>query len=154
VFSGEEEESEFPVIEAVQAASMSNGMMAVLNVKYQKKWGKDFKEIKAGIGVALGRALVIKAGFSGSGIKDLIYMGDVVNRASKMCGLAFKEYSKPICVTEKVYNSVGTFIANEDKQQTFQDWLTERIHPKHGTVYIGSFHRLNIADWANKNKIT
>jgi class 3 adenylate cyclase len=88
MFAGETEESESPVIEALQAASMSNGMMKVLNVKYKKKWGSDFQEVKAGIGVALGRALVIKAGFSGSGINDLIYMGDVVNRASKMCELA------------------------------------------------------------------
>jgi class 3 adenylate cyclase len=152
MFADEEEDNESPVIEAMQAASMSNGMMEVLNVKYKKKWGKDFKEINAGIGVALGRALVIKAGFSGSGIKDLIYMGDVVNRASKMCGLAYKEYSYPICVTEKVYVSVGTFIANVEKEQTFQDWLTEQYHPTHGKVYTGSFHRLSMADWAEANK--
>jgi len=55
-------------------------MMSVLNFKFIKRWGANFKEIQAGIGVALGIALVIKAGFSGSGINDLIYMGDVVNR--------------------------------------------------------------------------
>ncbi|QBG55624.1 hypothetical protein D2M30_1294 [Bacillus amyloliquefaciens] len=27
--------------------------------------------------------LIIKAGFSGSGIEDLVYMGDVVNKATK-----------------------------------------------------------------------
>ncbi|WP_175987080.1 adenylate/guanylate cyclase domain-containing protein [Bacillus sp. Marseille-Q1617] len=152
MFAGEEEGSESPVIEAMQAASMSNGMMEIFNLKYQKKWGKDFKEIKAGIGVALGRALVIKAGFSGSGIKDLIYMGDVVNRASKMCGLANKEYNFPICVTKKVYDSVGTFIANAEKKQTFQDWLKEQNHSKHGTVYTGNFHRLSMANWVEENK--
>ncbi|MGG2110254.1 hypothetical protein ABFY60_07000 [Lysinibacillus pakistanensis] len=54
--------------------------MSVLNFKFIKRWGVNFKDIQAGIGVALGRALVIKAGFSGSGINDLIYMVDVVNR--------------------------------------------------------------------------
>lgn len=151
IFAGEEE-SELPIIEAVQAASMSNAMMSVLNVKFQKKWGEDFKEIQAGIGVALGRALVIKAGFSGSGINDLIYMGDVVNRASKMCGLANKEYSYPICVTEAVYMSVGTFIANSETQKTFQDLLYEQIHLKHGKVYVGNFYRIRILEWVEKNK--
>lgn len=151
MFSGETEESESPVIEALQAASMSNGMMKVLNVKYKKKWGSNFQELKAGIGVALGRALVIKAGFSGSGIKDLIYMGDVVNRASKMCGLAYKVYTSPICVTEAVYVSAGTYIANQDTQETFQDFLYEKNDSTHGKIYTGSFHRIKIAEWAENN---
>lgn len=152
MFAGEEEESESPVIEALQAASMSNGMMKILNVKFRKKWGSDFKEIQAGIGVALGRALVIKAGFSGSGINDLIYMGDVVNRASKMCGLAYKEYSEPICVTESVYLAAGTYIANSKTKETYQDFLEENNHSKHGKVYAGDFYRSSMQKWAENNK--
>ncbi|MCM3444744.1 adenylate/guanylate cyclase domain-containing protein [Metabacillus halosaccharovorans] len=151
MFAGETEESESPAIEALQAASMSNGMMQVLNVKYKKKWGSNFQEIKAGIGVALGRALVIKAGFSGSGINDLIYMGDVVNRASKMCGLAYKVYTSPICVTEAVYVSAGTYIANSETQQTFQDFLYEENDSTHGTIYTGKFYRSKMAEWAENN---
>ena len=150
MFAGKTETSEKPVIEALQAASMSNAMMEVLNVKYKKKWS-NFNEVKAGIGVALGRALVIKAGFSGSGIKDLIYMGDVVNRASKMCGLAYKEYSSPICVTEAVYDAAGTYIANVEEDKTFQDFLYKQIHLKHGTVYTGNFYRIHIKEWAENN---
>lgn len=30
---------------------MCNGMMEVLNVKYKKKWGNNFGEVKAGIGL-------------------------------------------------------------------------------------------------------
>ncbi|HGG0582898.1 adenylate/guanylate cyclase domain-containing protein [Bacillus paranthracis] len=153
MFAGKEEGSESPVIEALQAASMSNGMMKILNVKFKKKWGSDFKEVKAGIGVALGRALVIKAGFSGSGIKDLIYMGDVVNRASKMCGLAYKEYTtEPICVTETAYLAAGTYIANSDENKTYQDFLTERNNSTHGKVYTGSFYRVSMQEWADNNK--
>lgn len=152
IFAGEEEDSESPIIEAVQAASISNAMMSVLNVKFAKKWGADFKEIQAGIGVALGRALVIKAGFSGSGINDLIYMGDVVNRASKMCGLANKEYTSPICVTEAVYLAVGTFIANSETKKTFQDFLYEQSHHKHGKVFTGNFYRIHMMEWVDENK--
>lgn len=151
MFAGKEDDTESPVIEALQASSMTNAMMNVLNVKYKKKW-EDFQEVKAGIGIALGRALVIKAGFSGSGIKDLIYMGDVVNRASKMCGLAYKEYQNPICVTEAVYTNAGTYIANSEKQETYQDWLTEKHHSKHGKIFTGDFHRVSIYKWAEDNK--
>lgn len=150
MFAGKTKTSNKPVIEALEAASMSNAMMSVLNVQYQKKWD-NFEEIKAGIGVALGRALVIKAGFSGSGIRELVYMGDVVNRASKMCGLAHKEYSSPICVTEKVYDDAAGYIANRETNETFQDFLNKQDHSRHGTVYIGSFVRVHMMEWVEKN---
>lgn len=150
MFAGKTEESETPVIEALSAASMCNGMMKVLNVKYKKKW-TNFNEVKAGIGLALGRALVIKAGFSGSGINDLIYMGDVVNRASKMCGLAYKDYSSPICATEDVYDSAGIYVANSETNKTYQDFLHKRTHSKHGVVYVGDFYRMSMAEWAKIN---
>lgn len=150
MFAGNNEESESPVIEALQVASMSNAMMNVLNVKYQKKWN-NLDEIKAGIGVDLGRALVIKAGFSGSGIEELVYMGDVVNRASKMCGLAYKEYNSPICVTQEVYENVGKYVANADTGKTFQDYLKMKTHDNHGIVYTGEFFRSNINNWAKEN---
>lgn len=51
--------------------------MKVLNYKL-KKAGYD-TPIKAGTGASWGRALMIKAGLSGSGINDVVYMGDVVN---------------------------------------------------------------------------
>jgi class 3 adenylate cyclase len=140
-----------PVTQALKAASMSNGMMGILNVKYKKKWGDSFSEVRAGIGVAYGRALVIKAGYSGSGINDLIYMGDVVNKASKMCGLAYKDYSNPICVTEAFYTSAGTYIAKSETQQTFQDFLYENQHHKLGKVYSGSFYRTTMNEWCKEN---
>lgn len=153
IFSGEtSNEDESPVIHALEAASMANGMMDILNVKYLKKWGDDFKEVKAGIGVAYGRALTIKAGFKGSAINDLIYMGDVVNKASKMCDLAYKEYSGyPICVTQKVYVSAGTYIANSQTQKTFQDYLSERTHSKYNDVYVGNFYRISMRKWCDDN---
>ncbi len=152
VFAGKEEDSQIPVIEALRTAAMSNGMMKVLNIKFQKKWGEDFKEIKAGIGIALGRALVIKAGFNGSGIKDLIYMGDVVNRASKMCGLAHKEYNASICVTESVYSSSEGFKFGANNNTTYQNFFKARNHEKHGTVYIGDFVSQYIEKWVKENK--
>ncbi|WP_442637763.1 adenylate/guanylate cyclase domain-containing protein [Rossellomorea marisflavi] len=151
MFSGKTETSNKPVIEALESASMCNAMMKVLNVKFKKKWD-DFSDLKAGIGVALGRALVIKAGFNGSGIKDLVYMGDVVNRASKMCGLAYKEYESPICVTEAVYDNAGGYICNKDEDKTFQNFLFKEFHDRHGTVYTGNFYRVNIREWADNNK--
>lgn len=123
-----------PVNEVLQAASMCNGMMHVLNIHFKKKWGAEFKPVKAGIGVALGRALVIKAGHSGTGISDLVYMGDIVNTASKMCGLTAKKYNDPICVTEDVFNNADGYLSR----------LNLKSNDDYGYVYTGNFSERNL----------
>lgn len=56
---------------------------AIKMLNYQLK-KHDYAPISIGIGLSYGRALVIKAGYSGSGINDIVYMGDVVNQAAKL----------------------------------------------------------------------
>lgn len=63
-------------------AFTANSMIKVLNYKL-KKAGYD-TPIRVGIGASWGRALMIKAGYNGSGINDVVYMGDVVNEAAKL----------------------------------------------------------------------
>lgn len=63
-------------------ACRANSLLKVLNYKLLKAGYKT--PIKVGIGISYGRALMIKAGYYGSGINDVVYMGDVVNQASKL----------------------------------------------------------------------
>lgn len=86
-----------------------NSLINILNYKLAKK---GYTTIKAGIGLADGRVLMIKAGYSGSTINDVVWMGDAVNQASKMCGKASKEVTSPIVVTSVVYNN----LSDEDKK--------------------------------------
>ncbi|MDP9824061.1 adenylate/guanylate cyclase domain-containing protein [Nocardioides massiliensis] len=76
-----------PDIDAVfSMAAQANSLMKVLNYKLLKKNYQT--PIRVGIGMSYGRALMIKAGASGSGIADVVYMGDVVNQASKLAAAA------------------------------------------------------------------
>lgn len=147
VFS--KKEGNDPVADSLKASSMLRTIIDVLNTKYNKKRWTNFKEIKAGIGLAKGRALVIKAGYKGSGINDLVYMGDVVNKASKMCDLANKKYDAPIVVTESVYEE-SNVEANETK--TFQDFFDCKHHENYGYIYTGNYYRIEMHDWVEKNK--
>jgi hypothetical protein len=58
-----------------EVAFTANTLIKLLNIKL-KAHGIE-TPMKAGIGVDYGRALMIKAGYSGSGINDVVYMGDV-----------------------------------------------------------------------------
>ncbi len=72
-----------PVIDALfSKACIVNSMLKVLDYKLLK--ANYATPIRLGIGLSYGRALMIKAGYSGSGLADVVYMGDVVNQASKL----------------------------------------------------------------------
>lgn len=87
-------------------ACQANSLMQVLNHKL-KKHGFD-TPIRAGIGLADGRALMIKAGFNGSGINDVVYMGEVVNQASKLAGRASRtSWDVPILVDRTFYEQLN-----------------------------------------------
>ncbi|MGW2614684.1 adenylate/guanylate cyclase domain-containing protein [Streptomyces sp. NPDC001500] len=58
-----------------------NSMVQVLNYELRRR---RIDPISVGLGMSYGRALMIKAGYSGSGLHDVVYMGDVVNHAAKL----------------------------------------------------------------------
>ncbi|USL28000.1 adenylate/guanylate cyclase domain-containing protein [Priestia megaterium] len=97
------------VEEVLNIAAQVNSLIDVLNYKFMKK---GYPTIKAGIGLAWGRVLMIKSGYSESGISNVVWMGDAVNQGSKMCSKASKEVSSPIVVTDDFYHN----LSEEDKK--------------------------------------
>lgn len=143
VFSGNTKEKNM-VEDVLRAASMVQGMMKLLNKKYKKKWG-DIEKVRAGVGIAKGKALVLKAGLPYTDIKEIIYMGEVVNQASKMCDLAYKDCADAICVTEDIYLASG-IEANSKTKKTFQDFLKCSKIYNDKVYHYGTFYRIEIAD--------
>ena len=80
-----------------------NSLINILNVKLQKK---RYQSFKVGIGVEYGRALMIKAGYKGSMINEVVWMGDVVNQASNLCSYGNQTFTHPIVISTTVYNKL------------------------------------------------
>lgn len=76
-----------------------NSVVKLLNYRLARR---EHATIEVGIGIDTGRALMLKAGFSGSGINDVIWMGDVLNRASHLCHAANKGGRKVIQLSKAV----------------------------------------------------
>lgn len=76
-----------------------NSAVHLLNFRLEQR---ELAPIAVGIGIDTGRALMLKAGFSGSGISDIIWMGDVLNRASHLCHSANKDGRNVIQVSDAV----------------------------------------------------
>lgn len=84
-------------------AAQLNSMIKILNYKLKKK---KYDILSVGIGIDDGRALMVKAGYSGSGINDVIWMGDVVNTACHLANKAGRGIRNKIVVTEQIYNNL------------------------------------------------
>lgn len=116
-------------------ASQANTLKKLLNYHFGKK---DIDPISIGIGADWGRALMIKAGFNGSGINDVIYMGDVVNRAAHLAHEAGRGWRNPIYLGSDFQGNL-----NEDNQGFLKYEYVQGL----GTVYTGDVVRTNMNNW-------
>ena len=94
-----------------------NSLVQIINCRLKRN---AIDPIRAGIGVSWGRALMIKAGNRGSTVNDVVWMGHVVNRASKLCSLGSKEPSDPPIVVDtpfrdRLRDDYKTFLQNTGK---------------------------------------
>lgn len=86
---------------ACQVASLTD----ILNVKLKKK---GYSTIKVGIGIDYGESLFIKAGYKGSGINEVVWLGKVVGNAAKLCKEANSGiFRERIIVSSVVYNNLN-----------------------------------------------
>lgn len=84
-------------------AAQLNTLMKLLNWRLELK---GYAQIKCGIGIDYGRALMLKAGFKGHAINEIIWMGDVVNQASNLCHQGNKGFRKAIQVSPAIWQNI------------------------------------------------
>jgi class 3 adenylate cyclase len=120
-------------------ACRANTLRKLLNKHLEKR---KYDPLKFGVGVDWGRVLMIKAGFSGSGISDVVYMGDVVNRAAHLAHKAGRGWEAPIWIGSGLAGNL-----NDDNTQ----WLTSRYDSAVGTVYTADVVLTTMDAWISEN---
>lgn len=87
-----------------------SSIVDIMNYKF-KKLGVD--GVTIGIGVAYGRALLMRTGYRGSGLGEVVWTGDVVKEASALASWGNRELSdREIMVSEVFYYNL-----KEDNQK-------------------------------------
>ncbi|WP_066904170.1 adenylate/guanylate cyclase domain-containing protein [Mycolicibacterium houstonense] len=124
---------------AFATAFKANTLVKLLNKQFAKK---SLDPLQVGIGVDYGRVLMIKAGYSGSAINDVIYMGDVVNRAAHLAHKAGRNYLDPIWVGLDCYGNLN----DHNSGLVAQQWDFEL-----GTVYTGNVVLTEMNTWIDEN---
>lgn len=121
-------------------AYQANTLKGLLNYHFERK---GIEPIKIGIGADWGRALMVKAGYNGSKINDVIYMGDVVNRAAHLAHEAGRGWAKPIYVGPDFQGNLN------DRNQSL---LTSQHVQGLGHVYTGDVIRMDMNDWLESQR--
>lgn len=86
-------------------AAKACSLVDILNYKLKKK---KYQTYQVGIGIDYGRALMIKAGNDGSGINDVVWMGDVVNQACHLCNEANSGFfDKRVFLSNVIYDNLN-----------------------------------------------
>ena len=113
-------------------------LVGILNYKLDKK---GYQTYQVGVGIDYGRALMIKAGQSGSTINDVVWMGDVVNQACHLCGEANSNIQdKWIFLSNVIYNNL-----NEDNKK-----LCSKDYGR--DIYQANIINIEMNEWLEQQK--
>lgn len=118
-------------------AAQISSIIDILNIKYKKK---GYSELTVGIGLAYYTSLYIKAGYKGSGINEVVWLGELVSEAAKLCSYGNKEYGdKEMMASNVFYNNL-----NDSNKK-----LLEFNHNR--DCYHGDVINTGMNDWVNEN---
>lgn len=133
--------NKYDIVNVLRCCAQVNSLINIINFKLVKK---KYMTFKVGIGVDYGRALMIKAGYKGSTINDVIWMGDVVNQASNLCNFGNKGSIQPIVISSIIYSMLVT-----TKDEEWKEWFT--FDGKHN-CYHGNIINRGMGNWLKNPK--
>ncbi|MEZ9350704.1 adenylate/guanylate cyclase domain-containing protein [Vibrio splendidus] len=82
-----------------------SSLIDALNIKLRKK---KYSELTVGIGASWGRSLLIKSGYKGSGINEVVWLGSLVSEAAKLCDYGNKTWEdREIMVSNDFYSNLN-----------------------------------------------
>lgn len=124
--------------ELFSLAARACSLVDILNFKLKKK---GYATYTVGVGMDYGRALMIKAGASGSGINDVVWMGDVVNQASHLSNEANSGYfDKRVFLSNVIYNNLNDSNQKLCSKDAGRD------------IYQANVVNVGMDSWLNKQK--
>lgn len=119
-----------------------NTYMKMLNELLKER---GLPSIKAGIGLAEGNTLTVKAGRKHSGINNLVWIGESVATAAKFSDLGNKDGNGAIVMSSTFY----LFYMEEQKKRVSnaEDWWTKDNDKKYGEYWHGHVIIKDFNNW-------
>lgn len=117
-----------------------NSLIKMLNLKLIKK---NYQTFSVGIGIDYGRTLMIQAGYKGSSINEVVWMGSVVNNACHLANKAGRNFRATILVSSVIHNNLNEH--NQSLLQSYYDSEQECFN------YEGNIINTSMEEWINNN---
>lgn len=121
------------------AASL-NSLVKLINIKLDQK---KYQTISAGIGMDYGRTLMIQAGYKGSSLNEIVWMGKAVNNACHLANKAGRHIHKDIIVSSEIY----TKLKDEYKEVLFKHYDVEMCCNNYESYAVSQF----MDEWIKNN---
>lgn len=116
---------------AIYSAQYQDDLVEIFRIAYRlntflKMFNKiitdyDYDKINAGIGLGCDEDLIIKAGRSGTGINDKIWIGKAVVDASNLSSTAGRNGIERIAMSSCFYDNIHEILEKED--QNYKHWI-------------------------------
>jgi class 3 adenylate cyclase len=120
-----------------QTAFALTSLVDILNVKLLRK---GYSAINIGIGIDDGESLYIKAGYKGSTINEVVWLGKVVGQTALLCSNANKNGNSRIMVSERVFNCLT-------------EYNKSLLHKNlSNNCYHGDVINIEMNEWVQRNK--
>lgn len=134
------------VYDVYQRAVFINTYLRMLNKLLDKR---NLPNIKAGIGLATGKNLVVKAGRKSSGINDFVWIGKAVTTASNLADLGNKDGICPIVMSNTFYFNY----IDVEKNENSKNWWMKNNDAHNGTYYHGNIIIKEFNEWIDSGMI-
>ena len=121
-----------------------NTYLNMLNASLRER---NFGEIKAGIGLAIGHDHIVKAGRKGVDINAHVWMGDAVSTASKLSSWGQKNGRQRIWMSSWFYSNIIDCEVEENKDA--KSWFTKSTIEPYG-CYSCNVVRTVMDAWINE----
>lgn len=124
-------------------AAQINTLIGLLNQHYLRK---GYPMIEVGIGLATNTDRVVKVAPRGTGVSELVWVGEAVSMASNLSGYGCKDDIGPIVMTKKFYDAISKqFQKNNDRKEWFTRFTKDGKAMYHCGVIIKEFD-----EWIDK----
>ena len=140
--------SQQDLVKIFRHAYRINSFMNMLNKLLEKQ---GFTTIQAGIGLGCDRDLIIKAGQSGSGINDKVWIGQAVVDAAHLSGRANRDGIFAIAMSPLFYNNVNELLCEANPK--YKTWIKEYRLGYYGSIdfYHCDIVETNFEEWIEEN---
>lgn len=114
-----------------------SSLIDILNIKYKKK---KYSELTVGIGMSYGTSLIIKSGYKGSGVNEVVWLGKLVGEAALLCSYGNKTYNDyEMMVSNVIYDNLN----DHNKKLLSKNYSRDCYH--------GHVINLSMDEWVKKN---